>query len=76
MGDLGEVEVAIGAVRNHHSARLEMELDAVERDRDDILPFGLRPTERAPWQMPRESRHVGKFPTQDGGETARFRRCS
>ena len=27
---LGEVEVAIGAVRNHRLARLEMELSAIE----------------------------------------------
>jgi hypothetical protein len=33
---LGEVEVAIGAVRNHRLARLKMELRAIEMDRYDV----------------------------------------
>src|SRR5260221_12213459 len=33
---LGEVEVAIGAVRNHRLTRLKMELDAIEMYRDDV----------------------------------------
>jgi hypothetical protein len=33
---LGEVEVAIGAVRNHCLTRLKMELSAIEIYRDDV----------------------------------------
>jgi hypothetical protein len=33
---LGDVEVAIGAVRNHCLARLKMELRAIEMYRDDV----------------------------------------
>ena len=33
---LGDVEVAIGAVRNHRLTRFKMELDAIEMHRDDI----------------------------------------
>ena len=33
---LGNGEVAIGAVRNHHLARLKMELRAIEMHRDDV----------------------------------------
>jgi hypothetical protein len=33
---LGNVKIAIGAVRNHRLARLKMDLRAIEMDRDDI----------------------------------------
>ena len=36
MDQFGDIEVAIGAMRNHRLSRLEMELRAVEMDRDDI----------------------------------------
>ena len=36
MDHLGNVDVAIWAMRNHRLARLEMELGAIEMDRDDI----------------------------------------
>jgi hypothetical protein len=36
MHDLGEVEVAIGAVWNHQLARFKTELGAVEKYSDDI----------------------------------------
>jgi hypothetical protein len=36
MDHLADVEVAIWAVRNHRLARLEMELGAIEMDRNDI----------------------------------------
>jgi len=34
--DLGEIEVAIGAVRNHRLTRLQAELGAIEVHGDDI----------------------------------------
>ena len=33
---LGEVQVAIGAVRNHRLTRFKTELDAIEMHRDDV----------------------------------------
>jgi hypothetical protein len=36
MDHLRDVDVAIWAVRNHRLARLEMELGAIEMNRDDI----------------------------------------